>query len=162
VSKVVFHESLPASRRDIIAWETANSPYRLPEDYKAFLLMSNGLQLEWEASLRGVSLPIGAMCLHRLADVQPVRVDPGDTLVESSGPPTLAAQEAALPAAFELWSMDGRIALFYRGGAPQPQVWFQDLSCTWYFIANSFTDYFRCPPAATRTRTQRTAAPRRN
>jgi len=54
----------------------------------------------------------------------------------------------------------GRMALLYweEEGAPElscsiaagdgtpyqrPQVWFQDLSFRWHFIANSFTDYFR-------------------
>ena len=38
---------------------------------------------------------------------------------------------------------DGRLALIYRGSYNKPQLWFQDLSCKWYFIANCFTDYFR-------------------
>lgn len=38
---------------------------------------------------------------------------------------------------------DGRLALMYRGTTSKPQIWFQDLSCNWFFIANSFTDYFR-------------------
>jgi hypothetical protein len=40
---------------------------------------------------------------------------------------------------------DGRLALIYQGKDNQskPQIWFQDLSCKWFFIANSFTDYFR-------------------
>jgi hypothetical protein len=38
----------------------------------------------------------------------------------------------------------GKLALIYRGDpAKPPQVWFQDLSCKWFFIANTFTDYFR-------------------
>lgn len=38
---------------------------------------------------------------------------------------------------------DGRLALMYRDNHDKPQVWFQDLSCSWFFIANTFTDYFR-------------------
>ena len=37
----------------------------------------------------------------------------------------------------------GRLALLYKGAMSKPQVWFQDNSCKWYFIANTFTDYFR-------------------
>jgi len=37
---------------------------------------------------------------------------------------------------------NGRLALIYRH-KDKPQIWFQDLSCQWFFIANSFTDYFR-------------------
>ena len=47
--------------------------------------------------------------------------------------------------AFEIDSdlKEGRLALIYRGNHQKPAIWFQDLSCNWYFIANSFTDYFR-------------------
>lgn len=38
---------------------------------------------------------------------------------------------------------NGRLALIYRHKEAKPQIWFQDLSCQWFFIANSFTDYFR-------------------
>jgi len=48
-------------------------------------------------------------------------------------------------AAFDIDSKvkNGRLALMYRGGSSKPQIWFQDLSCSWFFIANTFTDYFR-------------------
>ena len=47
--------------------------------------------------------------------------------------------------AFEIDSKvkDGRLALFYRDPKAKPQIWFQDNSCSWFFIANTFTDYFR-------------------
>jgi len=47
--------------------------------------------------------------------------------------------------AFEIDSevKDGRLAIIYRGTHSKPQIWFQDLSCNWFFLANSFTDYFR-------------------
>lgn len=51
--------------------------------------------------------------------------------------------------AFEIDSKckGGRLALVYMEGGrdPQskPQIWFQDLSCNWFFVANTFTDYFR-------------------
>lgn len=32
--------------------------------------------------------------------------------------------------------------MIYRGSS-KPQIWFQDLSCHWFFVANCFTDYFR-------------------
>lgn len=37
----------------------------------------------------------------------------------------------------------GRLAILYRNGTTKPQVWFQDNSCKWFFVANTFTDYFR-------------------
>ena len=50
-----------------------------------------------------------------------------------------------LIAAFDIDSLaqDGRVALLYRNTFNKPQIWFQDLSCSWFFIANTFTDYFR-------------------
>lgn len=38
---------------------------------------------------------------------------------------------------------NGRLALIFKSASSKPQIWFQDLSCQWFFIANTFTDYFR-------------------
>ena len=38
---------------------------------------------------------------------------------------------------------NGRLALIYKEETAKPQIWFQDHSCQWFFIANTFTDYFR-------------------
>jgi tubulin polyglutamylase complex subunit 2 len=48
-------------------------------------------------------------------------------------------------AAFDIDSKvkGGRLALLYKKLTSKPQVWFQDNSCKWFFIANTFTDYFR-------------------
>ena len=51
MSQVQFIDRPPAVKREIISWESSNHPYRLPEDYKAFLLTSNGLHLEWRAQV---------------------------------------------------------------------------------------------------------------
>ena len=88
-------------------------------------------------------LPIGSMKLSPVAEVTRCQVDVDDMLVDSRGLATPVEKEAVLPVAFELCRMDGRVALFYRNRKDNPQVWFQDLSCTWHFISNSFTDYFR-------------------
>lgn len=47
--------------------------------------------------------------------------------------------------AFEIDSKvkNGRLALIFKNADAKPQIWFQDLSCQWFFIANTFTDYFR-------------------
>merc|ERR1712224_64879 len=54
----------------------------------------------------------------------------------------------SLPAGATAFDLDaeccnGRVALLYQTSISRPQVWFQDLSCDWHFIANTFTDYFR-------------------
>ena len=38
---------------------------------------------------------------------------------------------------------DGRLGLLYANTFNRPQIYFQDLSGDWFFIANTFTDYFR-------------------
>ena len=54
--------------------------------------------------------------------------------------------EKNVPIAFELDSTcaTGHVALYYPpSNYMEPQVWFQDLSGVWHFMANTFTDYFR-------------------
>jgi len=142
VTSVQFRDRQPASKRDIITWETANHPYRLPEDYKAFVLISDGLQLEWNVQYQEEALPIGRMQLNPLQAVKQATVDDCDMLVDSAGS-TSPANRDGHTVAFSLDDTDGHVVLFYRSVDTPPQVWFQDLSCTWHFIANTFTDYFR-------------------
>jgi len=33
--------------------------------------------------------------------------------------------------------------MYFQGRESDPEVWFQDLSCAWSFLARSFSDYFR-------------------
>jgi tubulin polyglutamylase complex subunit 2 len=35
------------------------------------------------------------------------------------------------------------VALVYISGSEAPEVWFQELSCVWSVLAQSFSDYFR-------------------
>ena len=37
----------------------------------------------------------------------------------------------------------GSVALMYTTDDAAPEVWFRDLANQWFFIAKSFTDYFR-------------------
>ena len=47
-------------------------------------------------------------------------------------------------AAFEIDSFGGRVAFLYLNGSnSNPQIWCQDNSCSWFFMASTFTDYFR-------------------
>mmetsp|Transcript_10203 Transcript_10203/g.19264 ORF Transcript_10203/g.19264 Transcript_10203/m.19264 type:complete len:206 (+) Transcript_10203:1-618(+) len=52
---------------------------------------------------------------------------------------------ADVEAAFDLDSTcnSGRVALLYTSAKAEPEVWFQDLGCSWNFLASSFSDYFR-------------------
>lgn len=91
------------------------------------------------------------MHLNRLRDIKMVKED--DFVFSSVGADCSDSEEEdekeeekeTVIAAFDMDSRvkDGRLALLYKDTTDKPQVWFQDLSCSWFFIANTFTDYFR-------------------
>mmetsp|Transcript_133778 Transcript_133778/g.372964 ORF Transcript_133778/g.372964 Transcript_133778/m.372964 type:complete len:291 (+) Transcript_133778:108-980(+) len=157
VAGVKFYDRPSATQAQLQAWEAQNSPFVLPEDFKAFFAISDGVTLRWSLRFRGEAQPFGTVHVNQLEQVQRL---PGASLQglpgssgEATAPPPKAGA-AALPAAFDLDAecADGKVALVYRdvearegpkGPAAQPQVWFQDLSCQWHFLAGSFTDYFR-------------------
>ena len=166
----------------------AHYPCALPEDFKSFLRLSDGLLLKWSirqdgaapcsrcapdaglthgahgagARLAEATQPLGCMQVNDIANLttfpRATFAKESGARFESAGGPrpaaaaqgtaaaaALAADSAECMAAFELDStaLDGRLALLYRGGHTKPQVYFQDLSETWFFIASTFTDYFR-------------------
>lgn len=64
--------------------------------------------------------------------------------------PTARGRRPELPSEAQLRAVEldasissGRVCLLYAGGEGRAQVWFQDASCSWSFIASSFVDYFR-------------------
>lgn len=148
VSKVQLFDQHPATTHQIAEWERANAPCALPDDYKAFLLIADGLLLQWTVRFRGEELNLGSMSLNSLRDVTPVQLDPRDGQVSHDGQRLPKCQWADRLEDFRAFTLDSRmkdgvLALFYPNRTDKPQVWFQDLSCTWNFIANTFTDFFR-------------------
>eukprot|EP00294_Goniomonas_avonlea_P016359 CAMPEP_0114550366 /NCGR_PEP_ID=MMETSP0114-20121206/6037_1 /TAXON_ID=31324 /ORGANISM="Goniomonas sp, Strain m" /LENGTH=340 /DNA_ID=CAMNT_0001735139 /DNA_START=40 /DNA_END=1062 /DNA_ORIENTATION=+ len=155
VTNVKFHERSGASQAAIMAWERHNTPYVLPQDYKHFLALTDGLLLRWDVAFQDQNLSLGCMHLNSLSAVKPMQIDASDIEFSAeddhpSDPKSLtgashAVWSRARLAAFDLDStcMNGRVALLYKRGFNNPAVWFQDLSCKWNFVADSFTDYFR-------------------
>eukprot|EP00164_Ancoracysta_twista_P003485 GFYU01004649.1.p1 GENE.GFYU01004649.1~~GFYU01004649.1.p1 ORF type:complete len:352 (-),score=47.71 GFYU01004649.1:117-1172(-) len=139
VTDVHFFERPGLTANDLAKWEQYNYPCTLPDDYKAFLMITDGWILRWHIKYLDETIPLGCMQLNQLSQVKPIDASNyyDDTSNHSSTQPPVMA--------FDLDStcLDGRLALFYNNGAQNPQIWFQDLSCTWHFIANTFTDYFR-------------------
>lgn len=73
-------------------------------------------------------------------------VEPHATLAEISQESWQKARQARKSfRAFDLDSscQSGKVALLYCQGNDNPQIWFQDLSCKWYFLCKTFSDYFR-------------------
>ena len=68
----------------ITAWEERHAPKKLPDDFKAFLLTTDGLDVRYDLILRGTAFPVGALCVNALAnaDVRPAPAPcagPGDS-----------------------------------------------------------------------------------
>lgn len=50
----------------LLKWEEENYPYKLPDDYKAFLQISDGLSLNWKILKNDQVFPLGCIHLNRL------------------------------------------------------------------------------------------------
>eukprot|EP00899_Mesostigma_viride_P020864 jgi/Mesvir1/2877/Mv13956-RA.1 len=152
-------------------WEKRNSPWTLPEDLKAVYGMSDGLSLSWTVMLDGEEKVLGNMHLNSIANMKPLplhnvpRDDPEEAvtcvlpLINAlcdeqdamllkeevyqncqSGEPWRSSRLMAFD--LDVSCGCGRTALVFSA-ALGPQVWFQDLSCSWNFVASSFASYFR-------------------
>lgn len=92
---------------------------------------------------------LGAMNLNRLREIKRIHGEKFhfSTLGEFDESDSDSEEVDEDIYAFEIDSKikSGRLALIYmdRDSQSKPQIWFQDLSCNWFFIANTFTDYFR-------------------
>ena len=53
VTNVKFHERAAVSISAILTWEKMHYPYLLPEDYKRFISISDGLLLRWDFLFQG-------------------------------------------------------------------------------------------------------------
>jgi len=164
-ASVVFSERPSVTLAQLQAWESQNQPHVLPEDYKALLAVSNGVRLSWSLRFRGEVEPFGMVHVNRLEQVKrlpPAALQRFPRSADAAPQPGTAVASEPV-AAFDLDAecAHGRVALvlcnssssgskasdracgWTEARARGPQVWFQDLSCQWYLLANSFTDYFR-------------------
>jgi len=126
----------------------------LPDDYKSFLQISDGLELTWKIKIGNDVEPLGCLHLNKMREIKQVKsnrfklckvgVEDDD---ESDDDNFLDPSDVKKPEimAYDIDSLcqDGRVVLLYKDTFNKPQIWFQDLSCGWFFIANTFTDYFR-------------------
>mmetsp|Transcript_13932 Transcript_13932/g.23587 ORF Transcript_13932/g.23587 Transcript_13932/m.23587 type:complete len:311 (+) Transcript_13932:446-1378(+) len=157
VGKVTFTPREPCSPSDLYSWESRNSPHKLPADLKSFLNVSNGFSLCWDGIVNGKSQAMGSMRLNTARQLTPVPFDqwPED---DNNNTPILTLgkgkkserrpSNASMPAPIAAFDLDssctgGCVALVYISGSEAPEVWFQELSCVWSVLAQSFSDYFR-------------------
>ena len=147
VYNVMASERLGVDHDDLVTWEQRNPGLDLPPDVKSFLMSSDGFELSWHARHGDDLLPIGSMRMNSLSEMTPV---PKEALQNEYGE-TCEELPPPLPTGLQAFDLDakcsyGRVCLLATGGrgdSARAQVWFQDLGCTWVFVANSFTDYFR-------------------
>ena len=57
----------------ITKWEEENTPYQLPDDFKAYLQISDGLNLNWKIKKNEQNIPLGAMHLNKLRDIKRIK-----------------------------------------------------------------------------------------
>ena len=158
------------SAQQLREWEVANRPFKLPEDLRAFLEVTNGLSLHWDVRVAGRTQPFGRINVNNVDAIIRIPlesvfadddVEEVDSLFEHGGARGTAACCVAEPlpagvcvkAAFDLDKMCGCgvVALVYldsvaphaNHGIPPPRVYFQDLSCRWRLLASSFSEYLR-------------------
>mmetsp|Transcript_17388 Transcript_17388/g.31371 ORF Transcript_17388/g.31371 Transcript_17388/m.31371 type:complete len:292 (+) Transcript_17388:214-1089(+) len=145
VTDIEFIERQGVVETLITSWEAEHAPYLLPSDFKSFLLISDGLQLRWSVKKKNLVFPLGHMHLNRLREVQPFEIDRFILRKLGDEADCDSDDEVKGVRAFDIDSevQSGRLALLYNGNYDKPQVYFQDLSADWFFIANTFTDYFR-------------------
>lgn len=91
--------------------------------------------------MNGEIVPLGNMHINSLENVIPIEQD--SEFTKNCGITNNLAGKKYDAFALDSSGSDGRVAFIYFEGKKKPEVWFQDLSCDWHFIANSFTDYFR-------------------
>ena len=71
ISDVEFNsERQGVAEVTIAKWEEENAPYKIPDDYKAFLQISDGLSLTWKIKKNDQIYPLGSMHLNRLRDIK--------------------------------------------------------------------------------------------
>lgn len=158
VSEVDVQDRPCATQAQVEVWEAQNKPFKLPDDYKAFLAISDGVTVRWSLRLKEESKPFGLMHINPLEEVTRLKF-PESASAAFPLPDAGGAGTDRKAAAFDLDAecIEGRVALLYRPGRQpevnaagtlepwerRPEVWFQDLSCRWNFLASSFNDYFR-------------------
>ena len=70
ITDVEFTERQGVAESAITKWEEENGPYLLPDDYKAFLQISDGLSLNWKIKKNDQIFPLGSMHLNKLRDIK--------------------------------------------------------------------------------------------
>lgn len=127
-------------------WESVNKPYKLPDDLKSFYLISNGIRLTWNIIFQQKEFPLGLINIDSLSSLNPLDISIFPNFEGIYNHPHVKINKKIKK--YKIFQLDstctwGTIGLVYIDNYNNPQIWFQDVSGEWYYIAPSFTDYFR-------------------
>ena len=73
ITDVEFIERSGIAEMSLTTWEEENAPYTLPEDYKAFLQIFDGMSLSWRIKRGDQEIPLGNMHLNKLRDIKRIK-----------------------------------------------------------------------------------------
>lgn len=136
----------------IAIWERDNKR-TLPDDIESFLVVTDGLIVEWTVEFDGESLELGSICLNSVKDIVLVtdpftyescerdrNLNPSDIPMDCESPPGAAYL-------IDECSPYGKVCLCFVNSPKSNnkiEIWFFDnVTRKWSFIASSFSSYFR-------------------
>lgn len=161
----------PCSDYQFTSWENKNMPYKLPNDLKALYRLMNGYSLKWKVAVGSAVTEVGNIALNNLENV--VRIPVEGQIIHHhisceytgsiSNNPYILSPSSNIPckpdistcAAFVIDShpMFGQICLLYSTNSnnkigstfkfDSPEIWFQDCSCRWHYVASTLSQYLR-------------------
>lgn len=73
ITDVEFIERQGVAEVTITKWEEENAPYKLPDDFKAFLQISDGLSLNWKIKKNDMVFNLGQMHLNKLREIKRIK-----------------------------------------------------------------------------------------
>eukprot|EP00128_Syssomonas_multiformis_P010508 Colp12_sorted_trinity150504_noHs@32522 len=143
VTDVKLKERRPAQKHTIANWESRNGCV-LPEDFKTFLLTSDGLLLCWSAMFKDETLQLGRLHLNSISQLKRVELLPISEVDTTGDTPRRKSTFDCLVIELDPCEGDGCVGMVYnKGHRHEPEVWFCDRSGVWYYMTASFVDYFR-------------------
>ena len=161
-----FHYNEGLKSHQFVVWEKKNIPYKLPEDFRMFYSLFNGLSAPWKVQIGAKSIEIGKFSLNKIEDLKRISVE---GIFPSNDDHHLSQSTSQKNSGFIIDSCEvGDIILLYpretddqilnsidlmttlsplkkqhAANSIIPSVWLVDLSLRWHYISANFSDYMR-------------------
>ncbi|EDV26589.1 uncharacterized protein TRIADDRAFT_54743 [Trichoplax adhaerens] len=149
----------PVDQNDIQAWERKHT-CSMPDDLKAFYMLSNGFLLTWSVLFDGQKQSLGRMVVNSLKSLKRINDNKNingsialDDIVCSDNDECGNRKPQFDPSQSWIFELDdcdgyGKVCLVYKLQSDSinqisPEVWFLDRALGWHYLTDSFTKYFR-------------------